>query len=120
MRRYPPYYYHYPPYPKYCYPLRQYLPVDPKMFMNSARKMDPLIKDAQALMRHISTTEAFAKKLMDAAQHSKINEVKKMISETGIKSKSEIRFNPSGLILILTPKNDPSDCCHVELRVRWM
>lgn len=121
MNRYPFHYYHvYPLIPKYTFPHRQFLPVNPKMFMETAKKMDPLLKDAEVLMRHISSTEAFAKKLMNAAQQSNLNEVNQMIAQTGIKSKADIRFNPSGLILILSRKNDPLDCCHVELRVRWM
>lgn len=121
MNRYPFQYYHaYPPIPKYVFPQRQFLPVNPKMFMDSAKKMNPLLKDAEVLMRHISNTEPFARKLMDAAQHSKLNEVNKMIAQIGIKSKSDIRINPSALILILSPKNDPLDCCQVELRIRWM
>ena len=121
MRRYPFHYYQVPPpIPIYHYPHRQYLPVDPKMFMNSAKKMEPLLKDAQTLMNYISSTESYSKKLMDAAQQSKINDVKKMITQTGIQSKADIRINPTALILILSRKNDPSDCCQVELHVRWM
>jgi hypothetical protein len=88
--------------------------------MNSAKKMVPILKDAQGLMSQISGSNTFAKKLMDAAQHSKTNEVKKLIAQAGIQSKSDIRYNPSGLIFTLSDKNDPTDCCQVEVRIRWM
>jgi len=121
MNRYPFHYYHaYPPIPNYVFPHRQFLPVNQKMFMDSARKMDPILRDAQILMKRISNSDAFAKKIMIAAQHSNVTEVNRIISQTGIKSKSNIRFNPSGFIVTLSRKDDPTDCCDVELRIRWM
>ncbi|MGV3466990.1 MAG: hypothetical protein ACO1OT_17065 [Heyndrickxia sp.] len=121
MNRYPFHYYHvYPPIPNYVFPYRQFLPVNPKMFMDSSRKMDPILRDAQVIIQHISNSEAFAKRIMNAAQHSNATEVNRMIAQLGIKSKSTIRFNPSAFILTLSRKNDPTDCCDVELRIRWM
>ncbi|MBU5211984.1 MULTISPECIES: hypothetical protein [Heyndrickxia] len=110
-------YLHYP-YP-YHYPYRQYQPVTPQRFIDSANKMIPILKDAEKITTHISKSFDFSKRLMTLAQESKLNEVKNMLYQIGLSTKPDVRFTPSGLVLNFANSKDASNCCLLQLKIRW-
>ncbi|MGE8207544.1 hypothetical protein ACQKP0_24025 [Heyndrickxia sp. NPDC080065] len=123
MKYYHPYHHEYPPYPNIAYsyqhPFRQYQPVDPKIFINSANKMKSLLKDAEKVIDHLSASEAFSKQLMTYAQESQLNKVNKMIYDIGLKSSPEIRYTPSGIVIKFSDQKDVTNCCLLEMKIRW-
>ncbi|QQX23835.1 hypothetical protein [Heyndrickxia sporothermodurans] len=112
----------YPPNPYQPYPFsysRQYQPVNPSLFIQSANKTLVILKDAEKIVEKISKSEDFSKRLMTFAQQSKLNEVKKMISSIGVKTIPIIRFTPSGLVLNFSNSKSEPNCCLLQLKIRW-
>lgn len=94
-------------------------PVDPTIFMKSANKSQELLEDAQKVSTQVSKSQAFSKQIIEAAQESKKDKVKQMLSTLDLKNRSEVYYNPDGIIITLKPKEPHNNCCKVTLALKW-
>lgn len=101
------------------YDYRQFPEVDPVVFRQSAKQFNRLIRDANKILTEISTSEPFAKEIMDAAQRSDFDKVKNLILQLGIESNLEVKFSPESLRLILRINEATENCCILNLGIRW-
>lgn len=117
MYYYPVYYipYYYQPY----LPPRQYPPVDPTQFFESAGEMRSLMQDASLVLNRMADSMEFTEKVMNAAQESKMDEVEQLIKSTGISSEVEISFNPDAIRLEFIAMTDGVECCRLLITIRW-
>ena len=78
------------------------------------------MKQADLLVVKIVNSDEFANNLMDAAQQSDTIMVRKLVLSTGITSKVETKFTPSGLRVKLdnSEKNQGS-CCNLIILLHW-
>jgi hypothetical protein len=111
---YPPSYYQ-PPYG----PIRQFPPVDPGLLYQSANQTKKLMADASMVLNKLSTSKEFDAKLMYAAEHSDIEEVRRLVHSIGVTSDVDIHYNPDGLRLEFTSKVANLDCCRLLVALRW-
>lgn len=108
-------------YSPYVQSLNRQLPtVNPAIFMNSAKEMEELMKDAGRLLTKIAASKQFSYELMSAAQASKVAIVTNMIKSTGVKKIPRISYTPDGLHLDFKMSDDNSNCCILTLKLRWM
>lgn len=112
------------PYVPYTQPIspvtRQFPQVDPSKFMNSAKYMQSLMRDASTLLDKMADSKDFAFKLMSLAQESKQKQIEKQIQETGIKNIPKVDYTPDGLRLKFETDSEHENCCTLTLAVRWM
>jgi hypothetical protein len=112
-----PFYNAYPAFP--LPPYRQYPPVDPTLFSQSAIAMQKLMKDGSLILKKLAESKEFAFKVMSAAQESHTKEVKQLIKSIGIQSKVDIYYNPDGIRLTLSSKAGQIECCKLAISLRW-
>ncbi|KGR79213.1 hypothetical protein CD29_07665 [Ureibacillus manganicus DSM 26584] len=72
------------------------------------------MSDANKVVEMFSTSKDFSTKVMDAAQHSNREEVKRLIRSNGVTSQIEVYFNPDGIRLEFRSK-----CCQLLVVLRW-
>ncbi|GAB3792439.1 hypothetical protein [Virgibacillus kimchii] len=116
------YHYFYPWYDSMHYfPVRQYPPVDPDMFFDSANAMTSLMNDAARVLDKIAGSKPFAEQIMTAAQASDKEEVERLIGTVGVDSELDINFNPNSLRLEFKEETKESEmaCCRLLLTLRW-
>lgn len=111
-------------YPLYYVPYvavtaRQYPPVDPTTFHQSANEMTILMNDASIVLNRLADSTDFAKKVMSAAQESDIEEVKNLIQSTGIKSLVNVKFNPDNIRLEFSSRIKEVECCKLQIAIKW-
>ncbi|MEH6943264.1 hypothetical protein [Bacillus sp. JJ722] len=108
-----------------CYPANirhrviTYPPVDPTIFMKSANKIQELLEDAHKLSAQVSKSHAFSKQIIEAAQESKTDKIKQLLSTLALKNRSDIYYNPDGIIITLKPKDPHNNCCTVSVSLKW-
>ncbi|MBA2875605.1 hypothetical protein [Thermaerobacillus caldiproteolyticus] len=102
------------------YPPRQYPPVDPTLFGQSATAAQKLMKDASVILGKLASSKSFASNVMSAAQAGKTKEVQKSIQSLGIQSKVDVYFNPDGIRITLSPPSGTFDCCRLAIGLRWI
>lgn len=117
--------YQYIPYfqPNYFVPyphIRQVTPVNPTMFMTSAKHMRIIMKDASILLDKMSDSRKFSLDLMAAAQVSDQEKVKQLLKDTGVQTMPKVTYTPDGLRLNFSSYVEDLDCCHLSLSLRWM
>lgn len=93
--------------------------VDAKKFNESAITFRGLIKDASKVLDRLADSMEFAHDIMSAAQISDTLKVEKLIESTGIKSKVEPKYNPDGLTMIFHDEVENTDCCKLQMTLRW-
>jgi len=98
---------------------RQYPPVDPTVFVQSASSYSGLLADASLITGRLSASQALARQLMDAAQQNKKEQVKRLIRSIGIQSDFEITYTPERMSLTLFPKGGRAGCCQLNMVLRW-
>ncbi|WP_208591007.1 hypothetical protein [Gracilibacillus suaedae] len=101
------------------WPTRQFQPVDPYFLYQSAIESKKLMKDASMVLNKLSESKEFDAELMYAAQSSDIVEVKRLIDSIGITSDVDINYNPDGLRLAFSSKEDNTDCCRLSITLHW-
>jgi hypothetical protein len=120
---YPPELYQQPSYNTYpvfpLLPYRQYPPVDPTLFSQSAIAMEKLMKDGSLILKKLAESKEFASKVMSAAQESDTKKVQQLIQSIGIQSKVDIYYNPDGIRLTLSSKVGQIECCKLAISLRW-
>ena len=78
------------------------------------------MKQADLLAVMIVKSDEFAIGLMEACQHSDAVKVQKMVLSTGITSKVETKFTPSGIRITLeNSEEDHGDCCKLIMLLHW-
>jgi hypothetical protein len=108
----------YPAFPPQ-YIARQYPPVDPALFSQSAATAQTLMNDASTVLKKLAESKSFATSVMAAAQEGKTKEVSRMIQSLGIKSKVDLYFNPDGIRFTLSPPPGAFACCQLVIGLRW-
>ncbi|AGT33278.1 hypothetical protein M493_15310 [Geobacillus genomosp. 3] len=98
---------------------RPYPPVDPAIFSQSAATAQTLMNDAGVILKRLAESRSFAATVMSAAQEGKTEEVKRLIRSLGIRSKTDVYFNPDGIRLTLSPPPGAFPCCQLVVGLRW-
>ncbi|MBB5324398.1 hypothetical protein HNQ34_001491 [Anoxybacillus tepidamans] len=101
------------------YYIRQYPPVDPALFSQSATTAQLLMKDASIILAKFAQSKSFSANIMSLAQEGKTKQVQQMIQSLGIRSKVDIYFNPDGIRLTLSPSSAAAGCCQLVIGLRW-
>ncbi|MFA1822977.1 hypothetical protein ACDX78_22980 [Virgibacillus oceani] len=103
------------------FPVRQFPPVDPNVFSESANEMKTLMNDASNVLDKLAASKQFAKELMTAAQESDVKEVERLIHTVDIASEIDVNFNPDSLRLEYRRKvtNNEMECCRLLVTLRW-
>jgi hypothetical protein len=110
----------YTAYPVFSSPYyRQYPPVDPALFSQSATAMQKLMKDASLILDKLAESKQFAYQVMSAAQESHTQEVQKLIESIGVQTKVDIYYDPDGIRLTLPAKSNQTECCRLVIALRW-
>ncbi len=98
---------------------RPYPSVDPAIFSQSAATAQTLMNDAGVILKRLAESRSFASTIMSAAQEGKTEEVKSLIRSLGIRSKTDVYFNPDGIRLTLSPPPGAFPCCQLVIGLRW-
>ena len=78
------------------------------------------MKQADLLAVMIVNSDDFATNLMDAAQHSDTIKVQKLVLSTGITSKVDTIFTPSGIRIKLDNSEEAhGGCCNLVMSLHW-
>jgi|SRR5690625_250440 len=119
-------YYLYPQfYPAYSntnyFLFRQFPPVHPEKFYESANEMKYLMNDARAVLDKLATSKQFADQIMTAAQASDMEEVQRLIHTVTIASEVDISYNPNSLHLEFKKKttDNEMECCRLLIILGW-
>lgn len=96
-----------------------YPPVDPSLFTQSANETKNLLEDASLVLTKIAESKEFASNVMNAAQKSNSEEVERLIKSTGVQSHVDTTYNPDGMNLTFSSKIEGSDCCKLDIALRW-
>lgn len=118
------YYMHHPRYypAYYCpvyLPIRQYPPVDTKLFNKSAIETKKLMDDAGEVLDKLADSKEFNAEVMYAAQESNMAEVNRLINSIDITSEVEVDFNPDNLRLEFKSRVEDTQCCKLTVALRW-
>ncbi|PAV28847.1 hypothetical protein CIL05_14570 [Virgibacillus profundi] len=110
-------------YPLYFYnpylPIREFPPVDPEFFHQSANETKKLMEDASVILDKLADSKEFDEELMYAAQTSDIEEVERLINSIDISSEVEVHFNPDNLRLEFKSHVEETECCKLTVALRW-
>ncbi len=110
--------YNYWQYPNYRYPYRPNN-VDVTIFSESLGAYRQLLKDASNVLDHLADSKSFAAQVMGAAQVSNQKEVDRLIKSIGVKSDFEVSYNPDGIHLKFWAQAKGSECCKLDMAIRW-
>lgn len=113
--------YNYWPYPyyQYPYPLRNKNDADVTIFSESLGAYRQLLRDASIVLNHLADSKSFAAQVMGAAQVSNHKEVDRLIKSLGVKSDFEVTYNPDGIHLKFWTKAQGTECCKLDMAIRW-
>ena len=78
-----------------------------------------LMVEASKLLDRLATSKDFATALMEAAQRSEMEEVKRLIHSIGITSRVDVEYNPDGLRLEFKADVRGVECCRLLIALRW-
>ncbi|MGE6629912.1 inner spore coat protein [Bacillus sp. NPDC077027] len=114
--------FYYVPYPVLQYPAMPqhlrvpttYPPVDAHSFQNAAKESMRLVEDAKLITNQIGHSLSFAKRIMEAAEHSDTASVIQLLKQIGVKSAVDIRFSPEGIRIYLSLSSS-----RLFLLLRW-
>lgn len=111
-------YWQFPNY-QYPYPLRNKNDVDVTIFSESLASYRQLLKDASNVLNHLANSKSFAAQVMGAAEVSNQKEVDRLIKSLGIKSNFQVTYNPDGIHLRFWTKAQGTECCKLDMAIRW-
>ncbi|MFC4558424.1 hypothetical protein ACFO3D_09385 [Virgibacillus kekensis] len=106
-------------YPAGFQEFRQYPETDPQLFVQSAQEFKSLLTDASEILDELAESEDFAKKIMSAAQKNNKQEVQHLIDSIGVDSDVKIDYNPDNLNLKMSSQVEDTECCQLEMAIRW-
>lgn len=98
---------------------RQYPPVNPDLFYQSANETKRLMIDAGKVLDKLANSKEFGAELMNAAQLSDSGKVKELINTLEIDSDVEVDYNPDNLRLEFRSQLEGTECCRLLLALRW-
>ncbi|MRG85193.1 hypothetical protein [Salinibacillus xinjiangensis] len=93
--------------------------VDTTQFTESATEFQSLMKSAHKIIDRFANSKEFAYQVMDAAQKSDHETVKKLIEKEDLAHPVEIKFNPDGIDITLIAKTKDIDCCKLVMALHW-
>ncbi|WP_188455524.1 hypothetical protein [Virgibacillus oceani] len=93
--------------------------VNPNFFHESAGAFRQLLNDAAIILNKLADSREFAYKVMDAAQKNELDKVEELIRSTGIKGDIEVNYNPDGINLKMGSKIEDTECCKLDMAIRW-
>nr|WP_295971408.1 hypothetical protein [uncultured Bacillus sp.] len=111
--------FHFLPYYRPFISCRNVLPVNPSIFMNSARLTQMLLKDGGIILEKLAVSKTFSGNIITAAQSSDKNKVVSLLQSTGIQNTPKVSYTPNGLTLSFVHEENQIDCCHLILKIRW-
>lgn len=95
-----------------------FAPPNVQQFKLSAQNFITPAQELQIFLNAVAYQEGYAKKLMDAAQSSKMDVVKELIQSLGIHSLFMVKYNPSGITVTFQPPNKEA-CFYVSASLCW-
>ncbi|SFF69875.1 hypothetical protein SAMN05216353_1067 [Halobacillus alkaliphilus] len=108
-----------PSYQSQAFAYRTYPEVNTKLLIKSAEQMKVLLKEAEVLMDHITSSPDLAAELMNAAQQSNKSKLIQLLKASGIQSKLDTSYTPDGLNIMLCTSVGDLDCGHLKISIRW-
>jgi hypothetical protein len=102
-----------------AYPIRNQKDVDVTVFSESLVAYKQLLRDASNVLDHLADSKPFATQVMGAAQISNQKEVERLIHSLGVKSNFEVTYNPDGIHLKFWSDVKGSECCKLDMAIRW-
>ncbi|WP_099159109.1 hypothetical protein [Virgibacillus ndiopensis] len=93
--------------------------VNPSFFHESAGAFRKLLNEAAIILNKLADSEQFAYKVMDAAQKNELDKVEKLIESTGIQGDIDVSYNPDGINLKMGSEIENTECCKLEMAIRW-
>ncbi|WP_052352869.1 hypothetical protein [Neobacillus dielmonensis] len=100
---------------------RTYPPADISLFQSSIQSFHQLMEQGSLLLSRLANPQ-FARRLMNAAQQGKQNEVNQLMKSIGLHVPVLTKYTPSGVNFILTTKTgpgSPNDCCSLTISLKW-
>jgi hypothetical protein len=98
---------------------RIFPPVKPGTFMEAAKVMETILRDAEKIVHRIAVSREFSVAVMNAAQESKPNAVNELLRKIGIRYIPKVSYNPDGLYLEFFGTPETNNCCHLVLMLKW-
>ncbi|MEK4403323.1 hypothetical protein MKZ26_02620 [Sporosarcina sp. FSL K6-6792] len=93
--------------------------INTQVLNTSALRFQDLLKQADLLASKIVNSKEFAHELMEAAQLSNTKKVDELIVSTGITLKIKTNFSPTGIRIELNNDENPGECCHLLMTLKW-
>lgn len=93
--------------------------VDITVFNKSLIAYKQLLREASMVLNHLADSKQFASQVMGAAQVSNTTEVERLLHSIGIKSKFTVTYNPDGIHMKFWSDVQGTECCHLDMAIRW-
>ena len=93
--------------------------MDVTIFNESLRAYRQLLKDASNVLNHLADSKSLAAQVMGAAEVSNHKEVDRLIKSLGVKSDFVVTYNPDGIHLKFLAHAQGSECCKLDMAIRW-
>lgn len=93
--------------------------VDITVFNESLIAYKQLLREASTVLDHLADSKQFASQVMGAAQGSNTQEVERLLHSIGIKSKFKVTYNPDGIHVKFWSDVQGSECCQLDMAIRW-
>jgi hypothetical protein len=98
---------------------RPFPPVNPDILFDSALEAKKLMNDVSNVLDKLRESKEFDTILMNAAQDSNYDEVKRLIKSIGLESDVDIRFDPHGMQLEFMSMDKTKSISSVKVSLRW-
>ena len=98
---------------------RQVPAIDTSKFRNAANRTGSYLAEALNIVNRIATSPNLSYQIMSASEMNKIAEVNKLLLSTGIRIAPAIYYDPDGIRLVFTDKQQSPPCCEVGVVIRW-
>ena len=93
--------------------------VNPTTFIESAKEVNELLKEVVKISNNLINTN-IGRKIMEAAQQSNTEEIKRLIESIGITHNINITYTPYGITFISTPPNQTGPVMtSIETHLTW-
>ncbi|MGG0668724.1 hypothetical protein [Sporosarcina koreensis] len=93
--------------------------VDTRKFNESANRFKQVMNQANLFIGTLTSSNEFARKLMDAAQRSDKTEVERLVRSTGVTTKYNLDYTPSGIRIDFSNSDAENSCCTLRMALSW-
>lgn len=100
-------------------PRSPFPPVDTRKFNASANRFKQVMNQANLFIGRLTSSDDFARRLMDAAQRSDKNEVERLVRSTGVTIKYTLNYTPSGIRIDFSNSDTENSCCTLRMALSW-